>query len=103
MLSQDVSVPLKIAAYGLLLAVLPIMPYGYYILLRLAVCGVSGYIAYQLREFKGKQFWFFVGVAILFNPIFIVALSRLVWLPIDIILAVIFLKMAKKLNYQLKG
>ena len=62
----------------LTVALLP-LPYGYYQLLRLAICAVSGWIAYeQWRHDDAFSGWVvvFAGVALLYNPIFPVHLSR---------------------------
>ncbi|MDY0388017.1 MAG: hypothetical protein RBT65_12995 [Methanolobus sp.] len=83
--------PLKIVniALGvlLLLAILP-FPYGYYTFLRLAVFIGGSFLAYQLylRESVG---WAVVlaCMAILFNPLIPVYLTREIWLPIDLLCA----------------
>ena len=46
------------------------MPYGYYTLLKLVVCGCSIYYAYHLYEKEDKTFvWVFGFFAVLYNPI----------------------------------
>ena len=63
------------------------MPYGFYILLRLVVTFVAVISALELKK-EVNQFWyFFVGVAVLFNPLFPIYLSKSVWVPIDLIVA----------------
>jgi len=79
-------------AVALLIALAP-LPYGYYTLLRIIVCGAAALIAYQHYEKEREvSFWvaLMAGVAILFNPIIPVHLNREIWAPIDIITAVIF-------------
>jgi len=66
-------------------------PYGYYTLLRLIVCGTSGYIAYFAFEEEKR----FIGVlsilvAILFNPIIPIHLAKDAWIIIDFITAIFF-------------
>ncbi len=75
----------------LLLAILP-LPYGYYTFLRLVVSIGGVFLAYQLYERK-LQGWSVVLalLAVLFNPIIPVYLSREVWLPIDLVSAGLFL------------
>jgi hypothetical protein len=71
----------------LLIAILP-LPYGYYTLLRLAVFLSGLFLAYFLYE-KKQPNWsiVFVVIALLFNPIIPVYLSRELWLPIDLVSA----------------
>ena len=74
----------------LLLALFP-LPYGYYQFLRIAVAISSGFVAYS--AFKGgNQAWAicFGIICILFNPLFPVYLSRGMWAPIDIVVAIVF-------------
>ena len=78
------AVPCGVVAV-MLLAALAKWPYGYYRLLRLVTCGVSAYGAYVSHE-TGKVgwLWAFVLVAVLFNPIIPVHLTRELWQPIDV-------------------
>lgn len=76
----------------LVIATLP-LPYGYYNLLRLAVCLCS--IALSISQFREKgrvsgALIVFAFLAMLFNPIWPVHLDRAVWLPVDLISAAIF-------------
>ena len=66
------------------------LPYGYYTLLRLVVTGISVYAAFFLFERDGVNFWAFLGIALLFNPLIPVYLSREVWFPINVIVGVYF-------------
>ncbi|WP_415390296.1 DUF6804 family protein [Porticoccus sp. Uisw_050_02] len=66
------------------------LPYGYYTLLRLVVTGISIYAAFFLFERDSFNFWAFLGIALLFNPLIPVHLSREVWFPINIIVGVYF-------------
>lgn len=69
-----------------IIALLP-MPYGFYILLRLVITIVAIFSIIELKK-EGSQLWyFFIGVAILFNPIFPIYLSKSIWMPIDLIVA----------------
>lgn len=82
--------PALIAAIMLLLAVAP-LPYGYYQALRWVVCGIAIYIAVSAYRWDRKwATWIFVAVAVLFNPIVPIHLSREVWLPIDSIGSLLF-------------
>jgi hypothetical protein len=72
------------AAVLLAAAVLP-LPYGYYQLLRLVGTGVfawGAFVAFQ-RGSAGYAFGFAV-LALLFNPVVPVYLSKAAWMPIDV-------------------
>lgn len=75
----------------LVLALAP-MPYDYYTLLRFVVCGASGYLAWRHFEAVGLQIWtiVFIVMAILFNPIAPIRLSRGMWAFIDVTCAILF-------------
>jgi arginine exporter protein ArgO len=65
-------------------------PYGYYQLLRFVICGVSAYIAFNAYQWrKIWAVWLFGFIAVLFNPLIPIHLSRELWQPIDFICAVI--------------
>jgi hypothetical protein len=67
-------------------------PYGYYQLLRFVVCGVSAYLAYMTYNWqKIWAVWLFGFIALLFNPLIVIHLSRELWQPIDFICAVLFI------------
>ena len=83
-------IPAIIAAIMLFLALAP-WPYGYYQLLRIVVCGVSVYIAFVAHSRqKIWALWLFAFIALLFNPLIRIHLSREVWQPINVICAVLF-------------
>lgn len=88
---RPVLIPSLIASVMLILALAP-WPYGYYMLLRLVVCGVAVFIAVKAMELKRDwAIWTFGFIAVLFNPFILVHLAREIWLPIDIVFAVLFL------------
>ena len=84
------AVPGGAAAAMLLLAVLR-LPYSYYVLLRVVTFAAAVYVAFLAHSF-GKMTWVWVlgVVALLFNPIFPVHLSREVWRPLDVAVAALF-------------
>lgn len=85
------SIPAIVAAL-MLLGALASWPYGYYQLLRFVVCGVSVYVAFMAYQWqKLWATWLFGFIALLFNPLIPIHLSREIWQPIDIICAIIFL------------
>lgn len=87
-------IPALIAALMLLGALAP-WPYGYYQLLRFVVCGVSIYVAVIAYDWqKIWATWLFGFVAVLFNPLVSIHLSREIWQPIDAGCALLFFVIA---------
>ena len=67
-------------------------PYGYYVFLRWITCIASILVAFQ--AFEKNIDWakaIFIIVAILFNPLAPIHLSRSIWIPLDIITAILFI------------
>lgn len=75
---------LLVAIAALVAAVIPVWPYGLYTLLRLVVTGVALFAIYVLGTGDPKRTIGLVTVALLFNPIIPIHLSRLAWFPIDL-------------------
>ncbi len=87
-------IPSLIAAI-MLLGALADLPYGYYQLLRFAVCGVGLYLAYTAYQWqKMWAMWLFGFIALLFNPLIPIHLSKELWQPIDVICAILFIVVA---------
>jgi hypothetical protein len=81
----------SLIATAMLLGALADWPYGYYQLLRLVVCGVSVYVAFMAYGWqKMWVVWLFGFIALLFNPLIPIHLSRELWQPIDVICAILF-------------
>lgn len=77
----------------LLLAILP-WPYGFYNLLRLAVCAVSAWLAYeQWKHDNAASGWMVAlsAVALLYNPVIPIHLTREIWIVLNLISAGVFL------------
>jgi len=82
-------------AAALVLALAP-WPYGYYRFLRIAATAVFCWAAALTYDRKTYLlFTSFAALAILFNPVFPIALKREVWQPIDIGAAIFLLLMRK--------
>lgn len=82
---RGMPVPVIYGAAALLAAAVLPLPYGYYQLLRLVATGVfvwAAVIAFQ-RGHAGHGFGFAV-LALLFNPVLPVYLSRAMWAAIDL-------------------
>ena len=68
------------------------LPYGYYILLRWITCITSILVTFQ--AFEKNIDWakvIFIIIAILFNPLAPIYLSRSIWVPLDIMTAILFI------------
>jgi hypothetical protein len=67
-------------------------PYGYYTFLRWITCITSILVAFQ--AFEKNIDWakvIFIVIAILFNPLAPIYLSRSIWIPLDVVTAVLFI------------
>lgn len=85
-----------ILAIALILCLAP-MPYGYFILVRYAaaiIFTVMAYDYYQQNKRTVTCLW--IALAILFQPIFKIALGRIVWNVVDVVVAVLLLFMYVK-------
>ncbi len=80
-----------ILAAMLLLCLAP-MPYGYFMLVRFVMMVACGWIAYQyyLRQ-KKEAMWAFGILALLFQPIYKIALGRIIWNIVDVIVGIFFI------------
>lgn len=75
----------------LLWALVPVNPYGYYVLLRFAICGMAIYLAFRAHELeKTPWVWVFAVTAILYNPLIRVHLTREIWSVVNVATIVLF-------------
>lgn len=78
----------------MLVAAIAPWPYGYYKLLRLVVCICAGVLAYQSYQGADERVTAWVVglfvLALLYNPIIPVHLTREIWLPINLASAAFF-------------
>lgn len=87
-------IPSLIAAL-MLFGALGRWPYGYYQLLRFVTCGVAVYVAFMAYNWqKIWAVWLFGFIALLFNPLIPIHLSRELWQPIDVICAILLIVIA---------
>jgi len=101
-LNNPIKTPAIIASVMLFIAILP-LPYGYYQLLRLIVCGIGAYIAFQAYKMKKQPWAWTMGIiAFLFNPLIPIHLDKATWGFIDLVVAVIFLVSISKLKEERK-
>jgi hypothetical protein len=81
----------SLLAMAMLLVAILNLPYGYYTLLRLVICGISAsfvYFAWYAKRFLS----ILAGItALLFNPLIPIYLEKETWILIDIIVTVFFL------------
>lgn len=79
---------------AMLLLCLAPMPYGYFMLVRFVMMVACGWMAYQyyLRQ-KTVGTWVFGILALLFQPMYKIALGRTVWNIVDVIVAIFFIVM----------
>jgi hypothetical protein len=84
-------IPTIISVVMLLAGIPKFFPYGYYTLLRLVVCGTGIYIAVFSFEKEKKSIAFPAGfIALLFNPLIPIHLTKEIWVIIDFITAIFF-------------
>ena len=92
---------LKVAMIVMLVvAMLPIPFYGYYILLKLVVCGGFGYLAttaYSRGE-RGGWLWLLGGIAVLYNPIVRLPMEREIWTLANLATIAVLVVSVKKAN-----
>ena len=80
---------LKITIAVLLLLCLMDMPYGFYELVRFGAAAAFAYLSYDYFKSKNDGLGFiFAALALLFQPFFKIALGRVIWNAIDVIVAV---------------
>ena len=70
------------------------LPYGYYILLRLVVTAISLYVAFGLCKKDSVNFWVMLFIALLFNPLIPINLSKDMWMLTNIIIGSYFITTA---------
>ena len=83
------------------------MPYGYYTLVKILVCGFSAVLAY--RNYKAADdklaawVWVFLIIAIIFNPLIPLHMQKEVWMVVDTVTGVLFLWLAYKAKKSTGG
>ncbi len=81
----------RLIASVLLFLAVANLPYGYYRFLRIVITLIAGVNAYNsYKKEKHILFIVFLGIAILFNPIIPIYLSKDIWIPIDVIAGLFF-------------
>lgn len=84
--------PVWLVPVIMLVAALAPWPYGYFMLMRLVVCGAAAWLAFALlqgRSWRGLG-WTLVAVALLYNPVFRVHFERELWMALNVLSALPF-------------
>lgn len=82
-------------AMALVVCLLP-MPYGYYTLIRFVSMAVFAYLAYNYYDKSQKAtplVFIFCSLAILFQPFIKIALGRVVWNVVDVVVAIFLISL----------
>lgn len=97
--SQRLPISEAVAIAMLLWALMPVNPYGYYVLLRFAICGIAIYLAFRAHELeKPAWVWALAITAVLYNPLIRVHLTREIWSVINLATIVLFASSAYALK-----
>jgi len=81
----------KLIAIAVLLGAMGTHPYAYYQILRWVVCAAGVYAAYlYLQAERIALFWIFAAMAVLFNPIVPIYMSRDTWQIYDLVAVLVF-------------
>jgi len=87
---------ITIAAVAVGIGLLP-LPYGYYMLLRLFLCGVSLYFMTRPSGVRDGEKWVLAGLVVLYNPIAPIELSsKPLWSIINIATVVWFWRLNRR-------
>ena len=86
----------KLSAIFLLIAMIPVLPYFYYQLLKFLIFGSSGFNAYLFYKSKDQKWmWIMIAIAVIFNPISPIYFGHFLWSIIDLVVSVIFFQSLK--------
>lgn len=68
------------------------MSYGYYMLVRFYAFIIFSVLAYRANESDNKvKLIFFIALALLFQPFFKVALGRVLWNIVDVVIGIVLI------------
>jgi hypothetical protein len=77
---------------ALLVAALARWPYFVYVLLRVLICTASVYLSSKrYKEHRTPSVWAFAAIALLFNPVLPVRMTRPDWQAINVLTAIFFI------------
>jgi len=93
--------PSKIAIVALLITIFP-WSYPVYVIGKIPVCLAAAYYCtknYKKNQEQPKPFWYFLIIAVLFNPVLPVHLYvSLIWIIVDILCAFYFYSYLKSIR-----
>jgi hypothetical protein len=93
---------IKIVLAILLFSCLADMPYGYYQLVRFIALAGFSVLAYRSYQRKNETGMFvYIGLAVLFQPLFKISLGRSIWNIVDVMVGVWLIISLFKPNIQL--
>ena len=73
------------------------LPYGFYSIVRVSTTTISGYFAYNyFTRNKLELAITFTIITLLFQPLVKIALGRDIWVVVDVLVAILFLVIARK-------
>lgn len=81
------------------IALLPIRYYGYYVLLKIVICGSCAFLA-AIAYGNGRKYlvWLGGGLAVLYNPIIRFPLGRELWIVVNILTIILLIVIMKTLK-----
>jgi len=83
---------IKIVIAALLFLCLANMPYGFYMLVRFAATVAFAYLSYEYFKSKQEKLGvLFASLVLLFQPFFKIALGRMIWNCMDVVVAIMLL------------
>lgn len=85
MIYQAISYKILTLVAALLFVAVAPLPYGFYTFMRIIVCACAGYMAYNAFTVKEKSIWpWLLGfIAILFNPVATIHMTKEIWMVVD--------------------
>jgi len=98
MFDFGVSYKILVLMAVLLFAAVAPLPYGFYTFMRIIVCGCAGYMAYHSFSAGEKNLWpWLLGfIAILFNPVATIHMTKEIWMVADALTGGLFAFLAYK-------
>ena len=87
---------ITIAAVAVAIGLLP-LPYGYHVLLRLFLCGLSLYFLSRPTGIREVEKWVLVGLIVLYNPVVPIELgSKTLWDAVNIATVIWFWRLTRR-------
>ena len=85
------------------IALFPIRYYGYYVLLKIVICGGCAFLAANAYDDGRKHLvWVMGGLAVLYNPIIRFPLGRELWMVINILTIIVLIAAMRSLKSKVK-